>query len=196
MPETPGDLTHILRSIDDGAEDAADRLFDVVYDELHAIAERQLASEAHGRTLGATDLLHEAYLSLVGDDQLTFENRAHFFGAAARAMYRIVVDHARRRSSQKRGGLSRRVPLHESLRFVELTSDPLELDDLLTRFARRDPRATEAVKHFYFLGLGVNQIAQILSVSPRTVKSDLRAARAWIKAELSRNDSALMPAEE
>ena len=154
-----------------------DELFSMVYDELRGLAEQQLARELPHCTLSPTSLVHEAYLRLGGGQHELWENRRHFFGAAAEAMRRILVDNARRRRRQKRGGGMRQV----NIEVVEPgdtvpTEDVLALSEALDRLAREEPDAAELVKLRYFAGLTMKEIADLLSISPRT------ADRLWVYA--------------
>jgi RNA polymerase sigma factor (TIGR02999 family) len=156
--------------------------FPVVYDELRRLAAGQLAHEAPGLTLSPTVLVHEAYLRL---GPARFDNRAHFFAAAAEAMRRILIDHARARLAQKRGGGRQRVPLDEAHRIAETPDGLLALDDALTRFAAEEPRKAELVKLRYFAGLTTPEAAAALGVSVATAERWWAYARTWLYAELS-----------
>ncbi|HET6575301.1 MAG TPA: ECF-type sigma factor [Fimbriiglobus sp.] len=156
--------------------------FPVVYDELRRLAAGQVAHEAAGLTLSPTALVHEAYLRL---GPARFENRAHFFAAAAEAMRRILIDHARTRLAQKRGGGRKRVPLDEAHRIAETPDGLLALDDALTRFAAEEPRKAELVKLRFFAGLSTAEAAAALGVSVATAERWWAFARTWLYAELS-----------
>lgn len=178
------DVSRLLEAWRDGDAAALDRLMPLVYDELHALAHRQLQSERDGHTLQTTALLHEAYLRLMGAD-VPWEGRVHFFAVAARAMRRVLVDHARGARREKRGGGARPVTLDESLSSGEPPADLLELDDALERLAAIDERKARAIELHYFAGLGYDEIAQALAISPATVHRDLRMARAWLQREMA-----------
>ena len=160
-------------------------LFTQVYTQLRAMAQKQMAGERDSHTLHATELVHEAFLRLNGDSQLDLENKAYFFHAAAEAMRRILIEHARRRSRIKRGGGRERVTL--SLANEALPEEPqdfLALDEALQRLQGKDPRSAEVVKLRYFAGLTIEQTAEAMDLSPRTVKREWEFARAWLQKEL------------
>jgi len=181
------DVTRILSQIEQGDPQAAEKLLPLVYDELRKLAAVKLAQEKPGQTLQATALVHEAYLRLVGPASARgFENRGHFFAAAAEAMRRILTDAARRKQTTKHGGESRReqVELEELGRHA--LTDPAEtlaVHDLLDRLAENHPRKAEVVKLRYFLGCTQDEAAQILSVTPAVAQEDWVFARAWLKRE-------------
>lgn len=190
-PPEHGDITRILSSVEGlDREEALDRLLPVVYDELRAIAAARLRAERSGHTLQTTALVHEAYIRLVGSEHPVWSNRAHFFYAAAEAMRRILVDHARRRTRSKRGGERVRVELDEA----HLTGwpDPHELlavDEAVRRLEEVDDRAADVVRLRYFAGLSVEETAQALDLSERTVMREWAYARAWLRDALTeKND--------
>jgi len=165
---------------------AADDLLPILYDELRAIARAQLAREKPGATLQATALVHEAWLRLVGEEDPGWSGRAHFFGAAARAMRRILVERARERSREKRGGALERVSFDSGLTFgPEPAEDLVAIDEALEKLKLRDPRKAEVVLLRYFAGLDNEEIARALGVSLTTVKSDWLYARAWLHREIA-----------
>jgi RNA polymerase sigma factor (TIGR02999 family) len=180
------EVTRILHQIDTGDRVAAEQLLPLIYDELRRLAAVQLASEKPGQTLDATALVHEAYLRLVGEQQ--FENRRHFFAAASQAMRRVLIDRARQKNSEKRGGGRARADI-ELDRFVSLerSDDLLALDDALIRLAAHDPRKAKLVELRFFGGLPLDQVAEILVISPATADRDWAYARAWLHSELSKN---------
>ncbi|MFL5244562.1 MAG: ECF-type sigma factor [Gemmataceae bacterium] len=185
------DLTHILSSIDRGDPLAAEKLLPLVYDELRKLAAQRLAQEKPGQTLQATALVHEAYLRLVDVGQEPhWDSRGHFFAAAAEAMRRILIESARRKSSQKHGGGLVRQDLDEvQLAAPELGEDLLALDDGLNKLAAKDPVKAELVKLRHFAGLTVEQAAQVLDISPTTANRYWAYARAWLHQEISRADA-------
>jgi RNA polymerase sigma factor (TIGR02999 family) len=157
----------------------------IVYPELHAIAHRQLAKEREGHTFQTTALLHEAYLRLVGAD-ITWEDRRHFYAVAARAMRRVLVDHARARASAKRGGEFKLVTLENDVASgPDQALDLLALDEALRQLATIDERKARAMELHYFGGLSYEDTAKALDVSPATVDRDLRMAKAWLYKQLS-----------
>jgi RNA polymerase sigma factor (TIGR02999 family) len=181
------EVTRILSAIEAGEPHAAADLLPLVYDELRRLAAAQLASEKPGQTLDATALVHEAYLRLVGpaDDQ-RWQNRGHFFAAAAEAMRRILVENARRKLRKKRGGERVRVDLDAVAPAApSLDDNLLDLDDALTRLAEADPAAAELVKLRYFAGLSIPQAAEALGVGARSADRLWAYARAWLRDALS-----------
>ena len=175
---------------ENGDDIALDQLFPRVYEELRALAHRQLAQERRHDSLQTTALVHEVYLKLVDDSRVTQRGRAYFFAAASRAMRQILVDRARRRLAVKRGEGVELVSLNEDEVAVDAYAGELvELDDALGRLAERSPRHARVVELRYFAGLSVEQTADVLNVSPRTVKSDWAMARAWLFAELRQQNS-------
>lgn len=184
-------LTEALQRLRDGNDEAEQKVLDLVYQELRDIAHRQLRRERQGHTLQTTALVHECYLRLFQGCEMHWQNRAHFFGAAARSIRRILVDHARGRDRIKRGGNRLRVELEESLIHEESTSTPLDmvaLDEALDRLQQRDRRKAEVVHHLFFLQMSPADSAELLSVSPRTVRNDWHFARAWLRRELGATD--------
>ncbi len=191
MPQVARDhVTQVLHAVRAGttsAEDAADALLPLVYDELRRLAHARLARESAGQTLQTTALVHEAYLRLVGDEDPGWNGRAHFFGAAARAMRRILVERARSRSRLKRGGdLARETWDEPAAVGSEPSLDLLALDEALDRLAAHDARKSEVVLLRHFAGLELAEIASALQVSIATVKTDWSYARAWLHRELAR----------
>jgi RNA polymerase sigma factor (TIGR02999 family) len=178
------DVTRILSAIELGDPHAPEQLLPLVYEELRRLATLQMAREKPGQTLDATALVHEAYLRLVGDQH--FDNRGHFFAAAAEAMRRILVENARRRMRKKRGGERARVDLDAAAPGAPaLDDDLLDLDDALTRLAETDPAAAELVKLRYFAGLSIPQAAEALGIGARSADRLWAYARAWLRDALS-----------
>jgi RNA polymerase sigma factor (TIGR02999 family) len=181
------DVTRILSAIEQGDLHAAEQLLPVVYDELRQLAAQKLAHEAPGQTLEATALVHEAYLRLVNVDQAQHWNsRGHFFAAAAEAMRRILIDNARRKGRQKRGGARRqRVDLDSQDLVSQTTPDELLLlDDAVAALTAEEPEAGQLVKLRYFAGLSIEQAAELLGLSRTTAYEHWAYARAWLHAEL------------
>jgi RNA polymerase sigma-70 factor, ECF subfamily len=166
-----------------GAE-SMEQLLPLIYEELRALAHRQLSSERDDITLQTTDLVHEAYLRLVDDTQVTRRGRGYFFAAAAHAMRRVLVDRARSRLAIKRGGghVIERLADHDpaSRTLPDFPAELLDLDAALDRLSELDPRQARVVECRYFAGLSVEETAEVLDVSPRTVKSEWAVARAWL----------------
>src|SRR5687768_3373381 len=178
-------VTGLLHKMSQGDADAASELVPLIYDELHRLAGHFMARERHDHTLQTTALVHEAYLRLVQQRYDTWNNRAHFYGAAAGIMRRILVDHARARRTAKRGGGAVRVPLEEAAGVVgDHPEVLLRLDAALTQLADRSPRQVRVVELRFFAGLDVDETAEALAVSPKTVKREWSVARAWLLREL------------
>ena len=179
------DLTELLLASQAGAPGAVDRLMPLVYDELKVLAAGYLRAERADHTLQTTGLVHEAYLKLVDQRRTTWQNRAHFFGIAAQAMRRILVDHARRRRARKRDA-GRPITLDDNLAGNGPDSEELlAIDAALQRLAALDPRQARMVELRYFAGLSIEQTAEALEISPATVKRDWLSAKAWLQRELS-----------
>jgi len=175
----------MLVNVRAGDESALNRLLPLVYDELRKIASSYLSQEHSSQTIQTSDLVHEAYLRLAEAD-VTWQNRAHFFGIAARSMRQILVDYARRRNAEKRGGGMTRVSLTESVLLVdEDFSRLLMLDDALKRLEQVDSRLCKVVEMRYFSGLTIEETAEALSVSARTVENDWNLAKAWLFRTMS-----------
>lgn len=180
------DITRLLQSGD--APGAADQLLPLVYDELRRLAARRMAGQAPGQTLQATALVHEAYLRLFGDGDQTWQNRRHFFAAAAEAMRHILVDRARRKAAVRHGGGQVRLDLDDVVVAVEATDDAIMLvNDALERLAAVDSTAAELVKLRFFAGLTLAQAAELLDFSERTAKRTWAYARAWLYQEINHN---------
>jgi RNA polymerase sigma factor (TIGR02999 family) len=180
------DITQILNAIDKGDPHAAEQLLPLVYDELRKLAAQRLAQEKPGQTLQATALVHEAYVRLVGEPQ--FDNRGHFFAAAAEAMRRILIDRARRAGSRKRGGDRRRVELDAGALFAAPEQPPaddlLALDEALQQFEAEEPQKARLVKLRYFAGLSLEETAAAMSISVATAKRHWIYARSWLYGKL------------
>ena len=182
-----GDVTGLLHGWSDGDEHAFERLIPLVYDELHRMALRYLAGERKNATLQPTALVNEVCLRLLGWDQARWQNRGHFFGVSAQMMRRVLVDIARRRRAEIRGGADAvRVPLDDiDLPACEPDDDLVAIDDALERLAGEDPRKARVVELRFFGGLTVEETAKALEVSPRTVHKDWVFARAWLYRALT-----------
>jgi len=184
------DVTRILNAIERGDAKATDELLPLVYEELRLLAAQKLSHEPPGQTLQATALVHEAYLRLVGDEPQSWENRGHFFAAVAEAMRRILVERARHRQSAKHGGSLQRVALDEAtLSAHDPQEDVLALDEALDRLATEDEKLAEVVKLRYFGGLTLNQIAEVMGVTRRTVDRHWALGRAWLYQEMIKGES-------
>ena len=188
----PTPVTALLRQWHQGDEQALERLIPLVYDELHRIARRHMRHEAVGHSLQATALVNEAYLRLVGAGEAGWRDRTHFLAVSARIMRHILVDHARARRYQKRGGDAARLPLDEALVISnEPVHDFVALDDALEALAAFDERKSRVIELRFFGGLTVEETAGVLKVSPDTVMRDWRLAKVWLQREMrtQSNDS-------
>jgi len=188
------DITQVLRQIESGDPSAAEQLLPLIYEELRKLAAQKLAQEQPGQTLQATALVHEAYLRLVGGQEAQeWDNRRHFFAAAAEAMRRILIDRARHKKTSKAGGSGKRIDLDD----VEATLDDengdrlLALDQALRRLEADDPRKAELVKLRFFAGLTVEQAAAALGVSTSTAEKDWAYARSWMRVAIDRESGRL-----
>lgn len=183
---TAPDITRALQESTGGQAAALDRVLPSIYEELRGIARRELRRERTGHTLTPTGLVHEAYLKLVRLEHITWESRAHFFGACAQEMRRILISHARRKQADRRGAGAEHVPL-ENACVAALTrpAELLSLDEALTRLAMLDQRQARVVECRFFAGMDVEETASVLGISPATVKRDWTAARAWLNRELA-----------
>jgi RNA polymerase sigma factor (TIGR02999 family) len=179
------DVTRLLVDLSSGHAGALERLIPLVYDELKLLAASQLRRERGEHTLGPTALVHEAFFRLVDQRSVTWQGKSHFFGVAAQAMRRILVDHARRRTAGKRGRqhqvtLESDAPLASDAASVEV----LAVDEALERLAALDPRQAQLVELRYFAGFSIEETAELMELSPATVKRDWAFARAWLQREL------------
>jgi RNA polymerase sigma factor (TIGR02999 family) len=183
-PSQP-DVTQLLLDWSKGDQESLDKLLPVVYQELRRLAQHYLRQERPDHTLQATALVHEAYLKLIDTRNVEWQDRAHFFAVAAQVMRHALVDAARQRRAQKRGG-GHKLPLDEALSVPggEKGVDLLALDEALERLAEIDPQQSRIIELRYFGGLSVEETAEALGVSPRTVKREWRVARAWLHQEI------------
>lgn len=186
------DITHLLNAVEQGEPGAASQLLPLVYAALRRLAAQKIAQETSGQTLEATGLVHEAYLRLVGSDgqRQHWKGRGHFFGAAAQAMRRILVENARRKRSVKHGGERGRVDLAEGdIASPEPREDLLALDEALDRLAEVNPQAAELVQFRYFAGLPLSDAAEMLGISSRSAGRTWAYARAWLRREIERSEN-------
>jgi len=187
-------VTRILNAIEQGDAKAADELLPLVYEDLRRLAAQKLSQEPAGQTLQATALVHEAYIRLVGDEPANWDNRGHFFAAAAEAMRRILVENARRKQSQKRGGGHERVNLEElTVSITGPSENIISVSEALDKLGAKDPAVAELVKLHYFSGLTLDQVAQLRGIGRRTAVKYLAYARAWLHREISRGDEPSSP---
>jgi RNA polymerase sigma factor (TIGR02999 family) len=191
-PLPKGDVTDCLRAWSDGVPEAQDRLMSLVYAELRSLAAAYLRRERPNHSLGATALVHEAYLRLVGNTA-PWRDRAHFFGVAAQAMRRILVDHARRRRASKRNPGDLQVTLDEGIGLAQRDVDLLNLDLSLRTLTALDPRQGQVVELRFFGGLSIEETAEFLAISPATVKREWATAKAFLLRELRRAPAVQAP---
>jgi RNA polymerase sigma-70 factor (ECF subfamily) len=183
----PHEITKLLKDWEDGDSTALDRLIPLVYDELHRLAHQHMRRERAGHLLQTSALINEAYLRLADQSEVTFENRMHFFGIAARLMRQILVDEARKRNSAKRGGGAIQISLAEATRVAqEQAANVVALDDALKSLENVDARQSQIVELRFFAGLNIEETAEVLKVSPGTVMRDWTFARAWLSNEMKR----------
>lgn len=185
LDDVSHEITVLLADWNNGDTNALDQLMPLVYDELRQMARRNMRRESPNHSFQTTDLIHEAFLKLANQDEQSWQNRSHFFGVAAKAMRHILVDYARSKQSEKRGGGRQRVSLADD---VAATSEPstqlLALEDALKTLESLDPRKSQVVELKFFGGLTNEQMAEVLKVSPETVKRDWRFARNWLLREM------------
>jgi len=190
MNVPPNEVTRLLQDVNQGVEGAQERLIPVVYVELRKLADSYMGRERDGHTLEPTALVHEAFIKLVDQRRVHWNSRGHFFGIAAQAMRRILVDYARRRKAERRGG-GRQVTMITNL--PQTLTEPLDLlsvDQALTELAEFDARAARVVELRFFGGLTVEEVAELLNVSEVTIKRDWRSAKAWLYRRLETLTSA------
>jgi len=179
-------ISALLAQLTERKQEVEERLLPLVYDELRRAAARQMRRERSNHTLQPTALVNEAWLRLVEQPEMNWKSRAHFFGVASLLMHQILVDHARKRLADKRGGPRQQVPLEDPLLASAGNSiDVLVLHELLERLQQLDPRAARVVEMHFFGGLSFDEMAEVLHVTPRTLRRDWRMARAWLRDELS-----------
>ena len=188
---TPDNNSHqislLLIDWSKGDEYALEQLMPLVYHELRLMARRHMRRQPSGHTFQTTDLIHEAYLKIAGGEERNWQSRNHFFGVAAKAMRHILVDYARSKNNQKRGGWQERVTLKDNMRVTNQSSEEVvALDDALNRLADLDDRKVRVVEMKFFAGLTVAEIANVLKVSPETVKRDWSFAQTWLLRELQK----------
>ncbi len=188
-------ITQLLNATGEGVTDARNRLWEMLYGELRRLAHGQLADEGNNCTLQPTSLVNEAYLRLVGSADMVWANRRHFFGAAAQAMRRIRIENARHRLRAKRGGGRERVPLDDGLNAFE--ADPvtaIAVDEALTKLEAMDAQTAEVLKLRFFAGLSVEQTAELMELSPRSIELKTAFGRAWLRQRLAGNGGESMDA--
>lgn len=183
-------FTMLLRESGNGNPEIAERLFTIAYAELRRLAGSMLRNQQPGHTLQATALVHEAYLKLLGGEQPSFESRSHFFCVAAKVMRQILVDHARKHLSQKRGAGAQKLELHEAIAYSSQNAwEVLELHEALEALAQFDARKARAIEMRFFAGMTAEEIAEALQVSKPTITRDLRVAQAWLATRLGASEA-------
>jgi RNA polymerase sigma factor (TIGR02999 family) len=185
---SPKEVTRLLVEWGNGDQAALDELIPLVYDELRRLAGRYMRRESQGHTLQTSALVNEAYLRLVDQKSVQWQNRAHFFGVAAQLMRRILVDHARSRSRAKRGGKAQMVSLAEQAVMSKEVADVIALDESLNNLAELDPRKSQIVEMKFFGGLTNEEVAEVLKVTSRTVEREWRKAKAWLHRAISKGE--------
>jgi RNA polymerase sigma factor (TIGR02999 family) len=182
-------ITQLLVDLRDGSQQAYDQLFSILYSELHSIAMREISGEGKVHTYSKTDLVHEVYLKLSGQQTLDLKNRQHFFAICAKAMRQILIDYARKRSRKKRGGKDRpSTYIDEIMSADHQADDLLEIDKAVTKLSGFDERLADIVEMHYFGEMNFDDIAQVMGLSERTVYRDWAKARAWLYKELKRKE--------
>ena len=182
----PSEVTRILQELDESGQRSAEELLPLVYNELRSLARARMAREAPGQTLQATALVHEAFLRLVGDADPGWNSRGHFFGAAALAMRRILVEQARRKARLKHGGDQERVAVDDArLAIAPPRDDVLAIDDAVRRLEEEDPRKGQIINLRYFAGLTAKETAGAIGVSVGTIEREWRFIKAWLQVELA-----------
>ena len=180
------DVTNLLIQLSQGNKQVTDEIFPLIYDELKRIAGGYLKNEREEHTLQPTALVHEAYLKLIDQTRVSWQNRAHFLGVAAQVMRRILVDHARHRGAEKRFGQLDKLQLNENIdKAVEMDSELVALDDALKSLAKVDPALAKLVELRFFGALTFEETAEVMGISPRTAKRHWQLARAWLYRNLS-----------
>lgn len=184
-----GEITTWLNRLQDGDQMALDKVVQLMYEDLRRLAYTRLSSERPDHTLGATALVNEVYLKLIPQQKITAENRLHFFGIASKTMHRILVDYARKRKRLKRGGGAQHLPLEDEMVFFteSETDEILLLEEALKRLQDINPRGVKVVECRFFGGMSVEDVAELLQVSTKTVQRDWLSARAWLRKEVAHN---------
>jgi RNA polymerase sigma factor (TIGR02999 family) len=189
-----GNVTQLLADAAAGRPEAARELLPLIYRSLHDLAERKMRGERHAHTLQATALVHEAYMRLVGDGNIGWDSRAHFYAAAAEAMRRILIDHARRVGAKKRdGGQVRDIAGVADLAHEETVGDALEIDGAIEALRHEDPRAASVVHLRFYTGLSIDDTAAALGIAPSTVDREWRYARSWLLRRLQQDQKSEVP---
>ncbi len=186
---TKGHVTQLLMEFQEGDSDVSDQLWSEVYDSLRAVARNRLRGERSDHTLSTTALVHEAYLKIIDQTQVEWQDRIHFFAMASRIMRNILIDYARRRKAQKRGGDAPHVPLDDAIVSADASAEMfLALDEALSQLAKLDERLARVVEYRFFGGMQEKEIAELLDISPRTVRRDWRKAKGWLSRALAEHE--------
>jgi RNA polymerase sigma factor (TIGR02999 family) len=190
MSASPKEVTQLLLSWNNGDEQALEKLMPLVYAELRRLARRYMGRESPGHTLQTSALINEAYMKLVDQQSVQWQNRAHFFAVAARVMRNILIDHARSHHYAKRGAGARKISLDETAVLTpERAADLVALDDALNALAVLDARKSRIIELRFFGGLSIDETAEVMKISPVTVTREWRAARAWLRREITQGES-------
>src|SRR5215207_9546010 len=187
MSQEPQEITQMLLELTDGNEEVVNQILPHIYDELRRLASSYLRRERSNHTLQPTALVHEAYMKLIDQKQVQWQNRAHFFGIAAQVMRRILMDHARKHSAGKRGGEAEKLPLEEEILIVshDKSADLIALDDALESLAKFDEQKARIVELRYFGGLSIEETAEVIGVSVPTINRQWRMAKAWLYSQIA-----------
>lgn len=187
MSELKNEITQLLSNLNNGNKKVVDILMPLVYKEMNQLAHMHLRGERRNHTLNATALVHEAYMKLVDQDKITWQNRAHFFGIASQAMRRILVNYANARIAEKRGGNNIVITfIDDEMTRESKPEDLIALDEALKNLEQRSERQSKIIEHWFFVGLNHEEIAEVLNVSVPTVRRDFRLAKAWLSRELKK----------
>lgn len=190
MTPSPNEVTELLVEWSNGSQAALEKLMPLVYEELHRLAHRYMGHERPGHTLQTSGLVNEAYLRLIDQNRVQWQNRGHFFAIAAQMMRRVLVDYARNRQYAKHGGGARRVSFDDARMFSpDRASDVVALDEALNELAAFDPRKSQIVELRFFGGLSIEEAAEVLNVSPGTVMRDWTLAKAWLRRAITGDTS-------
>lgn len=189
MSQEPQEITQMLLELTDCNEEVVNQILPHIYDELRRLASSYLRRERSNHTLQPTALVHEAYMKLIDQSRVKWQNRAHFFGIAAQVMRRILMDHARKHTAEKRGGDAELLPIEEEILIVshDKSAELIALDDALQQLAEMDERKARIVELRYFGGLSIEETAEVLRVSVPTVNREWRMAKAWLYSEIAKN---------
>ena len=185
--KAPSEITQMLIELTDGNQDVVNRILPHIYDELRRLAGSYLRRERSDHTLQPTALVHEAYMKLIDQKRVRWQNRAHFFGIAAQVMRRILLDHARKHQAEKRGGEIDKLPIEEEILVVshDKSAELIALDDALEELAKLDPQKARVVELRYFGGLSIEETAEVTGVSVPTVNRQWRMAKAWLYSQIA-----------